>query len=69
VTGEHAGQPLPDDVEKALAETPARRPSKHVRVTTDAPTGSDPNPTPEAPRGTGTENDARLKADKPPHWG
>ena len=69
MTGDHAGQPLPDDVEKALAEKTGRRKHKHVRVTTDAPAGSDPTPAPEPSRGTGTENDARLKADKPPHWG
>jgi hypothetical protein len=45
-----------------------RRP-KRRRVTTEPVPGSDPNPAPEPPRGSGTENDARLKADKPPHWG
>lgn len=45
------------------------RPRKHPRVSTaDAP-GADPHPVPEAPRSSGTENDSRLKADKPPHWG
>jgi hypothetical protein len=44
-----------------------RRP--HRRVTTEPPAGSDPEPLPEPPRSTGTENDERLKADKPPHWG
>lgn len=39
------------------------------RVTTEPVPGTDPNPTPEPPRSTGTENDQRLKADKPPHWG
>jgi len=68
MTGDHAGQPLPEEVEQALAAQPTRR-HKHVRVTTEPPAGSDPNPAPEAPRGSGTENDARLKADKPPHWG
>ena len=51
----------------AESETPKR--PKRRRVTTEPPAGSDPNPQPEAPRGSGTENDARLKADKPPHWG
>ncbi len=69
MSGEHAGEPLPEDVEQALAAKPGRKKHKHVRVTTAPPAGSDPNPTPEPPRGTGTENDARLKADKPPHWG
>jgi len=67
MSGAHAGSPLSDDEEKALAVRKGRR--KHVRVTTAAPAGSDPNPTPEPTRGSGTENDARLKADKPPHWG
>jgi hypothetical protein len=42
---------------------------KRRRVTTEPVPGSDPNPAPEPPRGSGTENDERLKADKPPHWG
>jgi len=50
------------------ADDSPRRP-KRRRVTTEPPAGSDPNPAPEPPRGTGTENDERLKADKPPHWG
>lgn len=69
MSGEHAGEPLSEDAEKALAKKAGRRKHKHVRVTTPPPAGSDPNPAPEPPRGTGTENDARLKADKPPHWG
>lgn len=46
------------------------RPRGRRRVTQAAPEGSDPHPfdPPEAPRSTG-ENDDRLKADKPPHWG
>ena len=51
----------------AESETPKR--PKRRRVTTEPPAGSDPNPQPEPPRSSGTENDARLKADKPPHWG
>ena len=50
----------------AESETPKR--PKRRRVTTEPPAGSDPNPQPEPPRSSGTENDARLKADKPPHW-
>jgi len=38
------------------------------RVTTDAPAGSDPSPASEPPRHAATENDERLKGDKPPHW-
>jgi len=55
-----------DDAEPV---TPVRRKRKHSRVTTEPPAGSDPSPAPEAPRGSGTENDARLKDDVPPHWG
>ncbi len=42
---------------------------KHRRVTTQAVPGSDPTPDPEPPRHSANENDERLKADKPPHWG
>ena len=42
---------------------------KGRRVTTEPPPGTDPTPAPEPSRSSGTENDARLKADKPPHWG
>ncbi|MET0161202.1 MAG: hypothetical protein ABW204_00975 [Microbacteriaceae bacterium] len=45
----------------------ARRP--HRRVRTEPVPGSDPNPAPEPRRHTSSENDARLRADKPPHWG
>lgn len=43
------------------------------RVTTAPPPGSDPAPsrepaTAEPARGSGTENDDRLAADKPPHY-
>lgn len=42
---------------------------RHRRVRTDAVPGSDPTPAPEPRRHAPTENDDRLKADKPPHWG
>ena len=42
---------------------------KGRRVTTEPVPGTDPTPAPEPSRSSGTENDARLKADKPPHWG
>lgn len=45
------------------------RPRHRRRVTTDAPEGSDPAPAPEPARHASTENDERLKGDKPPHWG
>jgi hypothetical protein len=31
--------------------------------------GSDPTPSSEPPRHAASENDERLKGDKPPHWG
>jgi hypothetical protein len=46
--------------------TKARR---RRRVTTTPPVGSDPTPVPEPERTSGSENEDRLKADKPPHWG
>lgn len=61
-----------DAAEAATAEVaagPKLRKRKSRRVTTPHPEGSDPSPTPEPPRTTGTENDDRLRADKPPHWG
>ena len=69
MSGAHAGSPLSEDEEKALARERGHTRRKHVRVSTPPPAGSDPNPAPEPSRGSGTENDARLKADKPPHWG
>lgn len=42
---------------------------KHRRVSTEAVPGSDPTPQSEPDRHAEDENDDRLKADKPPHWG
>lgn len=67
MSGMHAGEPLPEDVEKELAKKRGRKKRKHVRIMTDPPEGSDPTPAPK-PRGTSNANDARLKADKPPHY-
>lgn len=49
---------------------PLRRSKRHRRVTQAAPEGSDPHPydPPNSPRPSG-ENDERLRADRPPHWG
>ena len=46
-----------------------RRRSRHRRVRTEPAPGSDPEPDPEPPRHSSDENDERLRADKPPHWG
>ena len=45
-----------------------RRPGGR-RVTTDPVPGSDPTPAPEPDRQGSSENDQRLRADVPPHWG
>ncbi|MBD8140574.1 hypothetical protein IFT36_08465 [Frigoribacterium sp. CFBP 13605] len=39
------------------------------RVSTDPVPGSDPTPAPESARQGSSENDQRLRADVPPHWG
>lgn len=44
-----------------------RRPNRRVR--TEPVPGTDPNPAPEPRRHSSSENDERLRADKPPHWG
>ncbi|WP_346232239.1 hypothetical protein [Parafrigoribacterium mesophilum] len=48
-------------------ESSRRRP--HRRVQTAPVPGSDPRPPQEPRRHAENENDARLRADKPPHWG
>jgi len=49
---------------------PLRRTKRRRRVTQAAPEGSDPHPfdPPVSPRSS-RENDERLRADRPPHWG
>jgi hypothetical protein len=47
---------------------PPRRPKHRKRVTTEPPPGVDPTPTSEPPRHELTENDDRLRAEKPPHY-
>jgi hypothetical protein len=39
------------------------------RVTTEPAPGSDPAPAPVDRRVDSHDNDARLRGDKPPHWG
>ena len=67
--GRHAASVEPDAGSPDVTDAPARHRKKHARVRTDPVPGTDPNPAPEPPRSTGTENDARLKQDVPPHWG
>ncbi|MCY7325684.1 MAG: hypothetical protein LH605_06075 [Microbacteriaceae bacterium] len=53
-----------EEVGSRAAGTRRRR-----RVTTQAVPGSDPTPQKEPASHAENENDERLKADKPPHWG
>lgn len=46
---------------------PERRRGRRVR--TEPVPGSDPSPQNEPPRFAEDDNDDRLTADKPPHWG
>ncbi|KQV26269.1 hypothetical protein ASG83_02730 [Yonghaparkia sp. Soil809] len=63
---------LPSDPEPADSEqrpsAPPRRPRARRRATTPPPPGSDPTPVGEPERHRLDENDARLTADKPPHY-
>lgn len=58
-----------DNAHVAAEDTPRRAVRRPRRATTPPPAGSDPTPTPEPSRHSGTENDEQLKRDKPPHWG
>lgn len=81
VAGRHEGDGPPDgadpdgsvfDAELARepkSEDELKRERRHRRVSTELVRGSDPNPQPEPPRYSQNENDDRLKAEKPPHWG
>lgn len=62
--GEHASDE--SDQEQSDIVKPRRR----RRASLPAPPGSDPEPydPPVEPRGE-AENDERLRADRPPHWG
>lgn len=44
------------------------RPKHRKRVTTKPAPGVDPTPSSEPPRHALTENDQRLRDDKPPHY-
>jgi ribosomal protein L15 len=58
--------PGTSDVTTASAVPVIRRLPR--RATTQPVPGSDPRPAPEPERHTLTENDDRLKAEKPPHY-
>lgn len=62
---------MPDrgaDEQPADDERKARPARRSRRATTPPPAGSDPTPLPEPPRSSGTENDERMRAEKPPHY-
>jgi hypothetical protein len=66
---ESAGASGESEPVRASGESePARKPRVRRRVTTPPPAGTDPTPAPEAPRHPSNENDARMHADKPPHY-
>jgi hypothetical protein len=50
------------------AASPRRARRANRRVTTAPPEGSDPTPQREPERHALTENDDRLRAEKPPHY-
>jgi len=50
------------------ADIPEPRRRRRRRVSTPPPPGSDPEPLEEPDRHAEGENDARLRADKPPHY-
>jgi hypothetical protein len=56
-----------DSVGQGMSSTPVIR-KMNRRATTQPAPGSDPRPAPEPDRHTLTENDDRLKAEKPPHY-
>jgi hypothetical protein len=58
-----------DESEKDPAEEKAEDRRRPRRASLPAPEGSDPNPhDPPTERRPDGENDARLRADRPPHW-
>ncbi|HEX4058077.1 MAG TPA: hypothetical protein VHX87_07160 [Galbitalea sp.] len=58
---------MPEAPNSTAGASDARKPRRR-RVTTPPPPGTDPTPTPEPERHESTENDERLRADKPPHY-
>jgi hypothetical protein len=61
-------EPVETPPAPAPAPAPASRRRRHRRVTTAPPPGSDPEPLAEPERHELTENDDRLKQEKPPHY-
>jgi hypothetical protein len=67
MTGRHRAPDPSGEVEPALPDGVVIR-RMNRRATTQPAPGSDPRPAPEPARHTLTENDDRLKAEKPPHY-
>lgn len=62
-------RPSGDEPQPDPDPTPSRRPPRHRRrVTTEPPVGTDPTPSSEPPRHALTDNDQRLRDEKPPHY-
>lgn len=66
---EQVDEPDSDESHAQVSENLPAHERKHRRVSTELVPGSDPTPQPEPRRHADHENDDRLKADKPPHWG
>ena len=67
--GPSAGGDATGDATDEAGAARASGTRRRRRVTTEAVPGSDPTPQNEPARHLDNENDERLKADKPPHWG
>jgi hypothetical protein len=55
-------------VDASHPEAEERREKPRRRVVVPPPEGTDPSPVAEPERHDATDNDERLKADKPPHY-
>ena len=60
---------VPDPGTEGSRGRQSGRARKRRRIRTQPAPGSDPTPPGEPPRHAENENDARLRLDKPPHWG
>ncbi len=68
VRGDGAQDPETPVIAVAGPPTPVVR-RRGRRVTTEPVPGTDPHPAPADRRVDSGDNDQRLRADKPPHWG
>lgn len=58
----------PSRLSRSTSPEQVPQPRKRRRVKTEPPPGSDPAPAAEPDRHAETENDERLRAEKPPHY-